>query len=919
MHTCQLACSTRKTETVNTGELTFWTSGVWLIPIILLLTLVGLYLLVRYWQGKTREDARRLRSELRAAQARRHELELALRIYSPEDPEPYGARVANLYTRLREIDATLRQTERLHVSLQEGMRALARTRWQAVLGAPFLWYELRREVTTISQRLDRIRADLKALQEVTAELEDLPWQVAQQARALKAEHERAAKTLKSLHERRVHGEEMQRAVRREAQARETLVGIPAFFLEAEREQVLRESDKESVVAVAIALENAGPELKELLSKLSDWQEGYERAGEHVAKMRAALDAADNALAQAPETLDLAPLYDRLEQLEVIADTLQATLSRMEVESMASVREEAERVQHAAREMESQVKEAGKEVTELAELLPRLNEELRSLSTEFAALGTGSTHRVQWTRSRDLLTQLSRDLHALAPPDQARTPEQVHTDLIKARELNTLREQLARRCREVGLQHAELLQCLDSPEMTQGLENYDRAMRLLEKIREYGPENAPRNAPLNEVEQELETFRTALKQVIRPDRSEAIPEGEVRKRLEQARSALALYENLRERLEILRLRLQELRDQEQRSQELLDGGRTMLTQMSLLANSNPFLGEIARRDVDRLLQTQEQLARDLEHPEQGSVEKKLQAVENWLAKIVHDTNQWIDSLEKEIKQQQDALGEQLASLSSIAALEDRALLDAERLLNEGERFQTTGRFSRPSYPAEEILPELKRRSDHWQKVQATAGAVDDLAKPVMEAQRQVADSRGEVVNGIEGLSAELKGTRGWPPTTVDLDDERNELADIDEEWEQLRRLPARPITMVQQWERLAGRYRALSAQVRQEAARAGQEMQQVMGIEAELNEFRTRWEEQFAAHRDNPVAVQSIRSLVAEYEGELKSLQRDFKRGNKNYAGVVQGLQTLRRALRTAQVPFDENSVLDISGRVIPYR
>jgi ribosomal protein L9 len=121
---------------MGNGELTFWNSGVWLIPVILLATLGGLYLLVRYWRNRTQQDLKQNRSELRGFQNQLRQIYVTTQNYQKEEGEPYATRLVEMQEQADEINARLADLERRNVALQEGMRQLAGHGGRAVLLVP---------------------------------------------------------------------------------------------------------------------------------------------------------------------------------------------------------------------------------------------------------------------------------------------------------------------------------------------------------------------------------------------------------------------------------------------------------------------------------------------------------------------------------------------------------------------------------------------------------------------------------------------------------------------------------------------------------------------------------------------------------------------------------------------------------------
>ena len=48
---------------MNPGDLSFLQIGIWIIPLVLLSSVLLLFLLVRYWQKNSRNDLKQIRSD----------------------------------------------------------------------------------------------------------------------------------------------------------------------------------------------------------------------------------------------------------------------------------------------------------------------------------------------------------------------------------------------------------------------------------------------------------------------------------------------------------------------------------------------------------------------------------------------------------------------------------------------------------------------------------------------------------------------------------------------------------------------------------------------------------------------------------------------------------------------------------------
>ena len=904
---------------MGNGDLTFWNSGVWLIPIILLATLGALYLLVRFWARKTRQDLKDLRSGLRQAQSERRQVDLILEGYTEETREPYGSRLSHLGEQLNDISQTLADLEYQHVSIQERMRRLASNSWQATVGAPFFWFTLRQEVAGLRKKLEQLERDLQAAHESAQELKELPWTVAMQARQVSELHGHSARLLQKLQAKNLRGVAIEQAAQQESEHRSALAKIPKYFFRDEQSGVIQQADLDSVAQTHALLSQNRPELEKLSEQLQAWEKQQAEAAEQVGVVRQLMSRVDQALAEAPPNLNLAALKTQYEQFQVISETLHATLSRLEVESIPELLAEAGKLQKALQEMEAQIQQARQQLVELEKELPVLSESVRALSTQFASLGTASIHPVSWNQSRVMLTTLSRQATAIGQVRKPRTPQQVTQDLESARRLNAQQKELAGRCEKVSLQHAELLRLLSSPDLSQGLLWAQNARQVAARVDLYDPENWPRAESVEDLDQELLTLQERLEHLVNENPGEPVPEGEVAQRLEDTRQLAEAVRHSRERVERIEARLAEVQAGEQLASDQLESTRAALNQLTLLVRSNAFLEEQAANEMKRLQNNQEQLSAELEQRQRGTMERKVKAVSAFATRIEQSAGGWLDKLNKSIDEIRKELGERLAELENITMLDEPSIAEARRLLAAGQSFERSGYGTRPNYRLEEIILELKRSSDFWQSSAAAVWALEDMEQPVLETYQAAQENRQFAREQLADLSAQLRGGRVWPPVSVSLLNERQELGRLDQQWDAIKQQRTKAISLVAQLGDLSGKYRSIAEKAHAMSQRVAKEQEQVANLEADIDDLAQLWDQQRRNYRDNPQAGEEIRALLAGLEQERDLLKRQYHQGARSYDQVLQALQSILRRARLAQVSIDESHVIDINGRVITYR
>ncbi len=128
-------------------------SALWLVPLLVLLLVAGLFMLGRYLQGQAQAGLKRLRSDLRRFQAERRQLEGVASAYSTDDPEPYRSQVGGLRQKLAILQRRSEQLERRHVDLGQQAAVLGHNRLLAILGAPYQWRFLNGQVAALESEL----------------------------------------------------------------------------------------------------------------------------------------------------------------------------------------------------------------------------------------------------------------------------------------------------------------------------------------------------------------------------------------------------------------------------------------------------------------------------------------------------------------------------------------------------------------------------------------------------------------------------------------------------------------------------------------------------------------------------------------------------------------------------------------------
>jgi hypothetical protein len=900
-------------------QLNFWNSGVWLIPLILLGTVGGLAWLGRQMRLRALARLKEARSRTRALASRRRQIAAQVAGHSVANDEPYLTRMSELQIQLERIDRLIHGLDQQFVDLQASAHRLNSRKGMALIGAPFFWYQFNQQVTELSQKTASLQSAFQSAEGAAQRVEQIAWEVAEQARETHDLLEQNGRILKNLSAQNLHGAGMEGALREHESARQAMAAIPASFFQADEASLLEQADKETVVQVFTILGQERPGLEILLTQVDEWDKQLQETQAVSQRLRSQLSRLETSFdqkyssADVPVGLDLQAEAKVFDNLKVISDSLHASLARMEVESLGVAAAEARRVLQAAENLETQVLQARHDLAALEKIMPELSQELRRLSTRFASLASSTVRPVDWGQSRASLTSLSHQLNSLQAVRQARTPERLQADWMIAQGLQKELAELSTSCQKASLQHAELAELLLLPELANWREWLDKARILAETVAGYTGENWPRQDTLATLANDLQALGMGFERLVGDDRTRPIEENELTPTLEETRRYVQAYQGQRERLQRIGSRLAEIQALEKTTNERIAHTLLLLQQAGHLVNSNSLLSGAAANEPARLKNELTAAANELHQPERGLVEKKARQAEAGIGKVILAVQGWLEKLTADIQSQNQELSRTLASLEPINSLDEPAVHQGREVLSAGPAH--TGRYTGSPPSLEGLLGELKRRSDYWGRLTASRKALQDAVTPVLENYQAANANRQFARNEVQEVSNMLRESRGWPPASISLQAERQELAKLEEQWEGLKSQKLRSAQLAAQLSGLSARYQSLGERARQAAERFGQDQAQVSDLENEYNELVQLWQAQARAYQANPNTSQEINDLLGRSDRELVNIRQTYRQGTRSYNQVLQSLRTLVRNLRSFPAMIDENHSVDVYGHV----
>jgi chromosome segregation ATPase len=318
-----------------------------------------------------------------------------------------------------------------------------------------------------------------------------------------------------------------------------------------------------------------------------------------------------------------------------------------------------------------------------------------------------------------------------------------------------------------------------------------------------------------------------------------------------------------------------------------------------------------QEYERLSKDFQSLIDELGKRQVGSVEKKARQTTTLIERLEQAVNNWLERLGRDTQELVQELSTTLKELDEIAALDEKPVAEARRLLTNSPMFTQAAKMR---LPLDKVISELKRHSDHWQACMAALNALQDF-KPLIETYKEADFQRDKTRQALSAATSGMRQKRGWPPTSVSFEDETKELEKIEGQWQGLKQGQSRAIARVAQLSNIGARYQALSERIAQAGERAMREQAEAEELEGQVNESTQMWQNLLYEYSSNPTASQEIKELLEAINRELAQIRRNYSQGNADYPQTLGALKSLLKRLRYYQVALDEESALDASGNV----
>ncbi|HWQ83874.1 MAG TPA: hypothetical protein VN363_04870, partial [Anaerolineales bacterium] len=623
-------------------------TGLWLLPLVLVASLAALFLVTRRWRKATNDRLSQLRTQLRQLETTHKGLAQLAERYPANSREPYSKPAQWVHSRLEAVQAEVVDFKNGYIDLQEKLHELNENRFRALVAAPYLWNDLYLSASRLDQQTSAIISHQQEIQTWLDQLQGLAWEVAVQARKASQLQKQIDAGMDALLNEHMYGAALEAAQVEADQWLSALAQIPAYFLSGDESAVLQQAEPAGAAEVFSLAVRAQPALENLDRQVEDWQNQHQDAVRQVSQLQSLLGGLQRLFTEMPATLELASLRSQYDRMEQIAQTLAATLERLELESTPTLIEETQRQQQACAFLERELRQARQQLGSLNKTLPELDAAINLVSEQIEQLAAGPVHPLRWGATRSLLEEQYQKALALHQHQPPHSPDRVRQDLEAATQLLVEVKLLDQQTQVTAEGHTELLRLLESPELASDQRWLEGSRALTEKIAAYDPVNWPRLDGTTHLPEELHEFTTRLQQLTAQGMKKPLPESELPARLDEARHLARSSAELRSRIIKIQTRLDDIQAMEQDSRQQVDGAARILAQVTALERSNDALARVVHADLARLEPALKQAQTELDQRYRGSIEKKVRLTESLTSRLDQSLRHWQVHFNKEIE-------------------------------------------------------------------------------------------------------------------------------------------------------------------------------------------------------------------------------------------------------------------------------
>lgn len=898
--------------------------------------LVCLIALIGYLRAISRRNSflremKGIQKSLRELQSGLHVLQVNLRQNQILKHEPFLSRVKIFDVELSWLESEFNSLRDRYVQVQEKIACwekMNRLKYLVSLLPRSDYNQLISTTTSFEPKIILLNGYLAKALNRTREIAELGWEVSCQIRESLEKYNDCNRIIQALDEHHVHGGYIDEAKIIFNRISPKISSIPQELIMNSKEVIISQTEYATICQAYEVYLEILPIIDSLHLRLNQWWDQYQQTTRTINAAQAALTNTQGLIQESSERIAMGYLLDNLKTIQSIGDILSDTLTRVEIESLPDMMQEAERIQQITFETADTVKQARRNQSILEPLLDQIEAATTQIDEQVTSLSKHPTFPIAWDKSGDRFFSINHREKAIIVEGRLRSPNEIQDHLTIALGLYKEIVELSSRIKQVVLTHEALVSMFHTEEIDQGLFWCQEAKRIIEAAEKFNPANFPKNLSIHFFSSELEGIQRKHQSLLTRLFSDPICESAIQPLLDEMRSLFDAYSVMHEQVAEFKSYLSIFREGENQARQILQKNQPILNQMTSIIRSNPLLSKQgAEKEIDRIKKNLDSCSSKINNVSIGTVENKRMAALAIDRRVEMTCNRWIIYIEKNISVIRDNLRDKLETLDSMANLDDVVIKQARRLLSQTEEksegVEPAG--SKASIFENPVL-HLKAKNDLWQNLVATSSELEEtIYNPIFEAYQAALMQKELAMKQLLMATDQIPEKRSWPATSFVMPSLRSNLAAIDLVWKKNISQPMRAIWWVRRFGEIWIKYQEFIHFVITAIETCKDERQAITELEKQLEIIDQKWSSLEQQMVNDRMAAARIRAIKKDIERQYKQIKRRWQFSGSmpgtgpTYGEIKIALSELANRFQTAVVTVNnaggETFEVGIQGQV----
>ncbi len=889
----------------------------------------GVYLLLCVlWLKKCTQACKTAGDEIRKLERKFQESSLLRRSFDSYHEEPFITSLMDIDHELEAIKGKIHRQKQQYIELRDRLARIKYLRgWDIRKKLNLVMiYRLQKDCIENREQCHLLDSQLEQVKARFDQIKEFPWSIALQTRELMEYLHQAKRLLNELVALGLYGSDYEDLSNRVKGIEEDIQTIPVYFLSEPYDKLIQIAVQEDVRQVYQIVIRDLPQIIEIIQQADRWK-NQSLALDHQSKFaQRETERYAQLLIVFPEEIDISAEKTKVEFLSNRLGDLQQRRKKLTVENILSLSSEVSGFIHEIQANRQRLRQARQQYDLFQRFLQLSAELSEQIQKRLDQISTASL-TIEWDINGSRFEQAVEEYQALKAIEKPFPMESLKNLAEKASKVQGTLDAINRSTLRIEELHRNCLKIYESPEITSAEQWLESAKKLAEAIRPYEPRNWPNRdwvLTLDKQLQELEKNYLYLNEKLA---GKKILESSLDRVYSTLDEVHRQFITLRERVNVIDQVFHNLVNHEKQHLALLKTTRNQFAQITMFVLSQPLLAEKAEKEIVQLDRRFDLIEASFHQRDRDTLSRKQNKLNQLITEVEQAANRWMSVVENDCLKLLNDLEKRFERLDQICHLEDAILYRTRELILRRDEIFNFRRTARVNIPMDQLVPSMKKVFDTWQESFALSKQLaEQVESPLLSLYQEFQTLQRNAQAKYMELQTLIPLQRKWPPNSLMLTVERNEVAQLEEKWNTLQTQPTSVIQFVKALGDMIGGYRSLLEKFAQYEQWAIQEQTRIERIEADIYRLDRLWEIQQRRYAQVPEIEGQIRELRQKAERELSSLRQYWltnasrRPASVDYDVVLRKLIELSRHLANAKITLvnevGQQEMMDINGQII---